>query len=443
MIYCSNCGAMALPGEKFCGSCGAPIGTPAAGAAAQAPVQPPGQSAGMGAPLAAGVGAVAAGIGAAAAGIGAAVAGIGAVGAPAGAPAAAPVYVPPQQSPYPATPGGAAAPVYVPPQQSPPYPAAVGAAAAPAVIPYGATPGAPAPAGSVGFPGPGAAQPVQQAVPVADGPYAPPAAAQPAPSAARCELGHEIQHGSSYCTYGHPIALGNIQFAGGDPFGGVPVPVGHEAGALPPTGAMSPYPSPPQANIAPQPQPYPYVPPQAAMQPMAQPAAAGPADMQPQAALPMQATPQQVGPYAPPPAPAGAWPAPGSAAATPVPGPADGVNLATTPEVPAVRQLTGFLYSFHAGPNGVFWPLYAGRNLVGRTESGEKAHIEIADPTTSSRHACIVCDVAVAVAIEDEGSTNGTFVNDQPIGYRGRAELHDGDRVRFGAYNAAIRLVSR
>ena len=113
------------------------------------------------------------------------------------------------------------------------------------------------------------------------------------------------------------------------------------------------------------------------------------------------------------------------------------------PAIAAHRQLRGFLFSFHSDPAGVFWPLYLGRNILGRAGSGEPLDIEITDPTTSSRHAIVVCEDGGAVSLEDEASTNGTFVNDNAIGYRGRSELRDGDRVRFGAYNAGIRLVSR
>jgi len=107
------------------------------------------------------------------------------------------------------------------------------------------------------------------------------------------------------------------------------------------------------------------------------------------------------------------------------------------------RQLRGFLYSFHSDAAGVYWPLYVGRNVLGRSGSGEVLDVEINDPTTSSRHGVLACEPSGTVVIEDEGSTNGTFVNDNAIGYRGKIELHDGDRIRFGAYNAAIRLVSR
>jgi pSer/pThr/pTyr-binding forkhead associated (FHA) protein len=115
---------------------------------------------------------------------------------------------------------------------------------------------------------------------------------------------------------------------------------------------------------------------------------------------------------------------------------------ATSPAGLSRRQLRGFLYSFHGDTGGVFWPLYVGRNTLGRSGSGESLEIEIADPTTSSRHAVILCE-ANSVVLEDEGSTNGSFVNDQPVGYRGKIEVQDGDRIRFGAYNAAIRLVTR
>ena len=115
----------------------------------------------------------------------------------------------------------------------------------------------------------------------------------------------------------------------------------------------------------------------------------------------------------------------------------------TTPAGSVGKQLAAFLYSFHDDKAGVFWPLYVGRTVLGRAGSGETLDIEIADPTTSSRHAGFLCDPQGAVILEDEGSTNGTFVNDQPVGYRGKQELRDGDRVRFGAYNAHIRMASR
>jgi len=107
------------------------------------------------------------------------------------------------------------------------------------------------------------------------------------------------------------------------------------------------------------------------------------------------------------------------------------------------RELRGFLYSFHASQSGDFWPLYAGENAIGRADSGEALDIPIDDPTTSSRHAVLISDGPNRITLQDAGSTNGSFVNDQPVGYQGAVELHDGDRIRLGGYNAAVRFVTR
>ncbi len=107
------------------------------------------------------------------------------------------------------------------------------------------------------------------------------------------------------------------------------------------------------------------------------------------------------------------------------------------------RELRGFLVSFHANPHGDFWPLYAGENVIGRSDSGEALDIPINDPTTSSRHAALISGGPSKMTLQDAGSTNGSFVNDQPVGYQGSVELHDGDRIRLGGYNAAIRFVTR
>ena len=68
--------------------------------------------------------------------------------------------------------------------------------------------------------------------------------------------------------------------------------------------------------------------------------------------------------------------------------------------------------------------------------------VAVLDSTTSSRHAAIHFDPSRGIVyVEDLGSTNGTFVNDVPIGHNGRRELRDNDRVRFGGFSALLKLL--
>jgi pSer/pThr/pTyr-binding forkhead associated (FHA) protein len=92
---------------------------------------------------------------------------------------------------------------------------------------------------------------------------------------------------------------------------------------------------------------------------------------------------------------------------------------------------------------GDFWPLYSGRLTIGRANSGESLDVPLADATISSRHAALTVEVSGGIQLEDTGSTNGTFVNDEHLGFNGRRDLRDGDRVRFGGYTAVVKIVTR
>jgi hypothetical protein len=60
---------------------------------------------------------------------------------------------------------------------------------------------------------------------------------------------------------------------------------------------------------------------------------------------------------------------------------------------------------------------------------GDQAEIRLEDPFASSRHARLTRQGAVIV-IEDLGSTNGTYLNEELLS--GPQPLHAGDRVRIG-----------
>ncbi len=303
-------------------------------------------------------------------------------------------------------PGGYGAPQgYAPPPQAPGY-------GAPAPQGFGAPPPAPA----FGAPPPG---------------YGPPGGAP----AARCQMGHDIAPGASYCAQGHPIALDQMQFAsdayggGGQPGFGAPPGQPQGFGAPPPQQPASPYgaPPPPQAAFgAPPPQPG-FPAPQAFGAPPAAPQAFG-------------APPPQPG-YAPPPAAPGGFGAP-----PPQPAPfgaAPGINDTSRDAAPN-KVLRGFLVSYATNAGGEFWPLNGGRVTVGRLAQSDGIDITLQDPTISSRHGALVVDGTTgAISVEDTGSTNGTFVNDEHIGFNGRRELRDGDRVRFGGYTTVVKVIGR
>ena len=64
--------------------------------------------------------------------------------------------------------------------------------------------------------------------------------------------------------------------------------------------------------------------------------------------------------------------------------------------------------------------------LLGRSD---QADIVLEDSFASSSHARLVPHGDVIV-LEDLGSTNGTYLNDEPL--RGPQPLHPGDRIRIG-----------
>jgi len=284
-------------------------------------------------------------------------------------------------------------------------------------------------------------------VPVA----APAAAAQPyaaaagwgaAPPPPRCQMGHEVAPGQNYCPQGHPIALEQVQFAASAPqqapydYGAQQTPA--QAYGASPSGSGAKYAQAGPAAAPPQPGPSygaapaygaaPQYPPQPAayVPPPAPPPAYGAPPAAPQGYAPPAAAP----PYGPPGGGAvGAPPVAAEAKAAPVVLP---------------NSLAGFLVSFEGNAVGDFWPLNGGRYALGRANSGETVDIPLADATISSRHAFLEVDALTGkVVVEDTASTNGTFVNDEHVGFSGRRELRDGDRLRLGGFTTIVKIISR
>jgi pSer/pThr/pTyr-binding forkhead associated (FHA) protein len=113
------------------------------------------------------------------------------------------------------------------------------------------------------------------------------------------------------------------------------------------------------------------------------------------------------------------------------------------PSAGADPVLIGFLVTFQNEPTGKFWPLRSGRTTIGRRGVDGEADVAIGDPSASARHALIQGDPSTGQAfIEDLGSRNGTFVNEQKMNQGVQRQLHDNDRVRLGSITLVVKLLA-
>lgn len=278
----------------------------------------------------------------------------------------------------------------------------------------------------------------------------------------RCQMGHDIAPGASYCPHGHPIALdampfGNDQYGGGGGYGqqpgfGQPPPQqpgfgGPQYGA-PGQGFGQPPAQPGFGTDAPPGYGQPYQDPNAQYggfgQPPPQQGFGQPPPQQGFGQQPQYGGAPQPG-FGQPPPQQGFGQQPGF---PPPQQPGFGAQPEPPPPAPAPNlppnALRGFLVSFQSNTQGDFWPLHGGRKTVGRANSGEQVDIPLSDATISSRHAAVIIDgVAGTIQVEDTGSTNGTFVNEEHIGFNGKRELRDGDKIRFGGYTTLVKVISR
>ncbi len=114
--------------------------------------------------------------------------------------------------------------------------------------------------------------------------------------------------------------------------------------------------------------------------------------------------------------------------------------MAVGPDAP--RVLAGFLVSYEGNELGAFWPLYQGKNVIGRKGAMDGLDIEIDHPTTSSRHAVLHAAARPgAVKLDDPGSTNGTYLNEERVAKGTPVEIRDGDAIRFGGFTVIVKIV--
>jgi FHA domain len=105
---------------------------------------------------------------------------------------------------------------------------------------------------------------------------------------------------------------------------------------------------------------------------------------------------------------------------------ATGLHRAGEPVLGAAADGEPRLVVEHAAghPDGIAYSLEHGATL-GRGD----VEIRLEDPFASTRHARVGRQGSVLV-LEDLGSTNGTYLNEEPL--EGPRPLHQGDRIRIG-----------
>ncbi|WP_437954497.1 FHA domain-containing protein [Sorangium sp. So ce119] len=150
----------------------------------------------------------------------------------------------------------------------------------------------------------------------------------------------------------------------------------------------------------------------------------------------------QGGAVAPPPLVQGGAPAAGQVRAPAIVAPPVVQGVAPAVSAQPSRVLVGFIVTFQNDPGGSFWPIYSGRTQVGRAGADPGTGIGLADASASSRHASLHADPTTGqVFIEDDGSRNGTFVNEQRLAQGERRQLRDNDRLRLGSTTFVVKVL--
>ncbi len=93
----------------------------------------------------------------------------------------------------------------------------------------------------------------------------------------------------------------------------------------------------------------------------------------------------------------------------------------------AGRRIVGFLVTFDRAPDGAFFVIREGRNLIGRDDSCDIVVGD--DETVSSTHAVLISR-AGRTLIDDEKSQNGTKLNGEEV--MQKIDVTDGDVITLG-----------
>ena len=139
----------------------------------------------------------------------------------------------------------------------------------------------------------------------------------------------------------------------------------------------------------------------------------------------------QIGGGGPAAMPPGQAPLPAGAGGVPVPQPVAGggsqrtVAIDLSDALPQKREVVGWLVVMNGTQKGIDFRIYTGLNNIGAAADND---IVVTDEYLSSRHSMIRYEDGRYELI-DNGSTNGSFVNEKRIN---REELIDNDTIRLG-----------
>lgn len=103
--------------------------------------------------------------------------------------------------------------------------------------------------------------------------------------------------------------------------------------------------------------------------------------------------------------------------------------------VPHQKPVIGFLYSISKSGSGEYWPLRIGSNTIGRSDN---CNVRLDEATVSEQHAVLVVQQMknpekVIAWINDSGSTCGTMINGESLGFD-RRECFNGDIITIGEH---------
>ncbi|MFW5628523.1 MAG: FHA domain-containing protein [Candidatus Cloacimonadaceae bacterium] len=100
-----------------------------------------------------------------------------------------------------------------------------------------------------------------------------------------------------------------------------------------------------------------------------------------------------------------------------------------------LRKLVGWLVTFDINPVGQDYKIHVGRHIIG---SRNTCDIMIQQAGVSGEHAILLYRNEKLI-LQDNLSTNGTFVNDEMI--EDKIELQNDDVIKVGSVNLKVKLI--